>query len=127
MKDRHQALMALLLHLVKHRPGLAEDQYCDALGDAIRIQKHGGTISALIPPLIFKAKHKVKFKDIWNSLHQLGYMRIRLEGATRYFEPIDQELQQDHGWLVWPVEDFAEIVFAVGDAMDRNQGLQCQN
>lgn len=131
-KDRHQALMALLLHLVKHRPGLAEDQYADALGDAVRIQKHSGVLTddqqdqlaeALpqIPALVFKAKPKVKFKDLWNSLQQLGYLRIRLEGATRHFEPRDHELNKDHGWLVWPVEGFAELVFAVGDAVDRDE------
>jgi hypothetical protein len=131
-KDRQQALMALLLHLVQYRPGLAEDQYCDALGDAVRIQKHSGVLTddqqdqlaeALpqIPALVFKAKPKVKFKDIWNSLQQLGYLRITLEGATRHFEPRDQELNKDHGWLVWPVEDFAELVFAAGDAVDRER------
>jgi hypothetical protein len=131
-KDRQQALMALLLHLVRQRPGLAGDQYCDALGDAVRIQKHGGVLTddqqdqlaevlPQIPAVVLKAKPKVKFKDLWNSLQQLGYLRIGLEGATRHFEAIETELNNDHGWLVWPVEDFAELVFAVGDAGDGEQ------
>jgi len=132
--DRTQALMSLLMHLVGYRPGLAEDQYADALGDAVRIESHVGVLNGdqqdqlqellpQVPALVFdqKKKAKVRFHDLWRSLQQLGYLRVTLKGATRHFEPTGRELKKDHGWLVWPVEDFAELVLTVGESVDRER------
>jgi hypothetical protein len=41
--------------------------------------------------------------------------------TNRHLESRHRNLNSRHGWLVWPVDGFTELVFAVRNAVDRDK------
>lgn len=123
---RERLLMALLLELVRTKPGLPTDLYSDALGDATRMRQHAAALSdpeqdtlaellSKIPKLLFigKAKRRMPFAPLVKSLVQLGYLKAEQKKTAQVLKPTRKALADEHVWLAWPVQGFAELVWAV--------------
>jgi DNA-binding transcriptional regulator YiaG len=131
---RERLLMALLLELVRTKPGLLADLYSDALGDATRMQQHAGALdkdqqdklAELLPrvpkPLfIGKAKRRMPFAPLVKNLVQLGYLKAGQQKTTRVLRPTRKALAAEHAWLAWPVPGFTELVWAVSKHDEKKQ------
>lgn len=121
---RERILMALLLELVRVKPGLPEDQYNDALVDATRMRQHQEALSGeerdtlveLLPKIpkklfIGKSKQTSSYLPLVNGLEQMGYLKVEQKRGARALKRTSQKIAPEHSWLAWPAPGFAELVW----------------